>query len=370
MGNPHRFFGTGEAIDLGEEQVLPARCAVEVTFRCHQQRHLLRPDDEANEILLGCFGRAYDRYPDLNPNALATQSNHGCFVCLPLSSFTLWSFMRDFLSTSARRLNDLRDRDGTFWERRYRAIPILDEEAYDDRIRYVLTQGTKENLLWSARDWPGASSLPAMLGEEPLVGRWRDLGREYELNRQRKRRIMRAQLRGRTLDVPPAPEVVIEYPIPMVPPPHWQRLSEGERRERVADMIRRDDEATRARHAREGTRPLGVEGVLATDPFARPKAPKRDPAPRCHTSNPALRRAFLQASRAHADLIAGAAAHALAALEQHGLPVSTPIAPLCRRPAPAPRRPPPERVTRRRQPTPRTAPPTRSRAMRSMGSCT
>ena len=65
MGNPLRFLGSGAPIAI-DGVVIPAHCAVEVTFRTHQQRLLLRPDRGTNELLLGCFGRAYDRYPSLN----------------------------------------------------------------------------------------------------------------------------------------------------------------------------------------------------------------------------------------------------------------------------------------------------------------
>jgi len=295
VGYPLRYFGDDDPVEI-DGVVIPPRCSVEVTFRTHQERHLLRPDKDACELILGCFGRAYHRYPELNLHALAMLSNHGCFIASPASASVLAAFMRDFMSTLARRINWHRDRAGRLWQRRYRAIPIVDEGKLEERFAYVLTQGTKEDLVASAREWPGVSSVGALLGGKPLVGRWRDYTAEAELRRQRERRVARAARRGEWRQEPKIAQVWREYPIEHVPLRHWQDLRVGERRARVAAIIHEDERRTRERHAAAGTRPLGVRGVLATDPFSRPEDPKRSPAPLCHTSGGRrIRRAFRKA---------------------------------------------------------------------------
>jgi putative transposase len=302
MSSPLRFFGADHPIDI-DGVTIPPRCAVEVTFRTHRQEFLLRPDKETSELTMGCFGRAYHRYPDLNLHVLRVISNHGCFLATPETAATLSSFMRDFLSTLAVKLNGHRGRSGTFWERRYRAIPVVDEAALEDRFRYVLTQGTKENLVWSARDWPGASSIPALLGGPRLVGRWRDQTAEYEVRRQLERRRMRASAAGESEKLPAPPQIWREYPIDHVPLPHWRGLKPGQQRARVAAMLADDDRRTRERHARDGTRPLGVAALLAVDPFARPAEPDKSAAPLCHASTVARRRAFRVAYRRFVESI-------------------------------------------------------------------
>ncbi len=343
MGNPLRFLGSDQEIHLGDVTI-PPRCAVEVTFRTHQQRFLLRPDEDATEIILGCFGRAYHRYPELNLNVLSVLSNHGCFVALPESAHVMSNFMRDFLSTAATRLNGHRDREGTFWERRYRAIPIVDEASLEDRFHYVLTQGTKENLVWSARDWPGISSAKALLGGPGLVGRWRDGTAEGALRRQRQRKIERARARGRTLDLPEAPQVWREYPIELVPLPHWQGLKVGERRARVAKMLHEDDAATRARHERAGTRPLGVRAILATAPFDRPAKPAKSPAPLCHASSRKRRDAFRVVYRAFVEVLRTGRDTVKAGLASARVPLHGTLPPLGHHPPLPARRPDPPPV--------------------------
>jgi putative transposase len=332
MGYPRRFFGSDRPIE-SDGATIPPKCTVEVTVRTHQQVLLLRPDREANHIILACFGRAYDRYPGLNLHVLDTLSNHVTFLATPDSPATLSSFMRDFLSTLAKQINALRGRDGTFWERRYRAIPTVDEAALEDRFRYVLTQGTKENLLWSAREWPGVTSIHTLLGGPSLVGRWRDHTAEYELQRQADRRCDRATAGGDAAHPPAPPQVWREYPIRHVPLPHWAHLKSGEQRARVAAILHEDDKATEERHRRARTQPLGVSAILAADPHARPIDSKKSPAPLCHASTRAARKAFRIAYRRFVEATRAAAVALAESLSTAGFPVGSTTPPIAHRTA-------------------------------------
>lgn len=332
MGNPRRFLGTGESEYVQEEDfVLPPLCAVEVTFRTHQQKLQLRPDPKANEILLGCFGRAYDRHRELTLHVLNAVSNHGTFVASPTSASLLSIFMQDFLSDAAKKLNLERGRDGTFWERRYRAIPIVDNVALEERFAYALTQGTKENLVWSARDWPGVTSIPTLLGGPEMVGRWRDGTVEGQRRRNRQRKIDRAKARGRDIEVPKVQPLYRDYPIVHHPLPNWAHLPVGKRRARVAQILADDDRATRRRHERDGTRPLGVRGILRADPFSRPANSKKSPAPICHASTDAGRKAFRIMYRRFTDSSIEATERVLESLPHHDVPFDATVPPLPRR---------------------------------------
>lgn len=327
MGYPVRFYGAGEPMEL-DGVTIPGRCTVEVTFRTHQQRLLLTPDREANEILLGCLGRAYDRYPDVRLHNFNFQGNHGCLLSTPSSPEVMSNFMRDFLSTAARRINGHRDREGTFWERRYRAIPVCDQDAVEDRFRYVLTQGTKENLVASARDWPGVHCAGALLGGPQLVGRWRDRDTEYERQRQQVRRAQRAAARGREVTITKVRPIWIEYPIDLAPLPHWMELSPGQRRARVATILRRDDELTAERHKRDRTRPLGVRAIVRTNPFARPVESKKSPAPLCHASSTPARSGFRKAYGVFLDRLRAADGELATLMHAVGFPFGATSCPL------------------------------------------
>jgi hypothetical protein len=332
MGYPRRFFGSGLPIEINGVTI-PPNCTVAVTVRTHQQALLLRPDREATDIVLACFGRAYDRYPGLNLHVLDALSNHVTFMATPDAPVTLSSFMRDFLSTVAKQINALRGRDGTFWEQRYSAIAVVDEAGLEERFRYVLTQGTKENLVWSSRDWPGVTSIHTLLGGPPLVGRWRDRTAEYELGRQTDRRCQRAANDDEASTSSAQPQVWREYTIRHVPLPHWAHLKPGEQRARVAAILHEDDKATKERHRRAGTQPLGVRAILAADPHARPLNSKKSPAPLCHATSTAARRAFRIAYRSFVAATRAAAVTLAKSLSTAGFPVGSTTPPIANRAA-------------------------------------
>gem|GEM_PF-3943143 len=102
------------------------------------------------------------------------------------------------------------------------------------------------------------------MGGPTLVGHWRDRTAEAEADRQAQRRADRAQASGRTAPHHKRTSVWIPYPIDLVPLPQRNTLRPGQRRTRVADIVRLDDQKTRERHARDGTEPLGARAIRAT----------------------------------------------------------------------------------------------------------
>lgn len=124
---------------------LPPECPlVEVTARTLQGRLLLRPSHRLNSIVLGVLARAARLY-DMQVCAFVVLSNHYHLLLRPLDASQLAAFMSHFngnLGKEAGRLHRWRQR---FWGRRYRAIPI-------DRLKYLLEQGCKENLVAKPQD--------------------------------------------------------------------------------------------------------------------------------------------------------------------------------------------------------------------------
>jgi hypothetical protein len=164
------------------------------------------------------------------------------------------------------------------------------------------------------------------------VGRWRDGTTSYERRRQRQRKLERAAKRGRELELPEAAEVWIEYPIQLAPLPQWADLQPGQLQARIRAIVNDDAEATRNRHRRDGTRPLGVAAIRATDPFARPADPKKSPAPLCHASTRALRKGFRAVFGEYVRSVRGVEERVEATLPAAGLFEGATIAPLAHKP--------------------------------------
>jgi hypothetical protein len=173
-------------------------------------------------------------------------------------------------------------------------IPVSDEpEAQVARLRYILENGCKENLVAKPGNWPGPNCVQAFLQGVPLTGIWHDQTSEWEARR-----------RGGTVRYQDhrTEEVVVLDPLPC-----WGRLPEEEIQQRVRHMVREIEEETAERHRRGGSRPLGRKAVQQVHPHDAPDSPKRGPRPVVHAASREVREAFKQAHRIFAEAFRAAA---------------------------------------------------------------
>jgi hypothetical protein len=221
MGHPLRWF-------------LP-HVIYETTIRTIQGRFLLRPSSLSRRIILGVLGRAQLLYPSVRLYAFAYLSNHAHLLVPADDGQYLAAFLGFVNGNVAREMGRLHDWRGPLWGRRHRPIPIRDDDALMDRLRYVIAQGAKEGLVSSPRDWPGASAVPGLLGDMTLEGTWYDRSRET-----------RARRRGQD---PVAESFSSTYVVRLTPIPRWSAL---EPRELAARHPRRSPQ----------NRPLVIGGGL------------------------------------------------------------------------------------------------------------
>jgi hypothetical protein len=150
------------------------------------------------------------------------------------------------------------------------------------RLRYLYSQGVKENLVACPDQWPGASSVSVRLrGYDTIEGDWIDRSAMHRVPAGRPRR---------ERDFRSAESVELS------PLPAWAHLSRIEYREHVRQLVADIRHEARARCELQGTRPLGIEAVISIDPWSRPADSKRTPAPRFHA---ATRRVYLQMRRSY-----------------------------------------------------------------------
>jgi hypothetical protein len=267
MGHPLRWF-------------IP-NVVYEITITTHQERYLLRPSAQSRDLINGVLGRAQQLY-DVRIHGYNYLSNHGHDLVSAEDGEQLALFLGHVNGNIARKVGPLHGWKGTFWGRRSRELPIIDELSQIERLRYVMAQGTKEGLVASPHDWPGASSLPGLLGDMTVRGRWVD------------RDGLRAARRSR----PETPERdFTSYPtVRLSPMPCWEHLDRDALREKHLEIVAEIEHD--AAVSRRGRRVLGVAAVLKTNPQDRPKKPAHGPAPLCHTVSSVLRDRFRAAYRA------------------------------------------------------------------------
>lgn len=85
------------------------------------------------------------------------------------------------------------------------------------------------------------------------------------------------------------------YEVNLQPLPCWRHVPLQRVRELVSEMIAEIEREAAARHRSEGTRPLGVSGVLRQDPHDHPARTLRSPAILVHAATKRARRRLIAA---------------------------------------------------------------------------
>ena len=254
---------------------------VEVTCRTIQGRPLLRPSQQLNDIILGVLGRAQERYP-LEIVSFSFLSSHFHLLVWTPDARQLSLFMGYFNGNLARKVSRLTGWTDRLWSRRYQAILISHEEAAQvDRLRYILANGVKENLVARVEEWPGVHSAHALLTGEPIEGTWYDRTLARALRLQKK--------------TPEPGQIEIRQTVVLSPLPCWRHLTPEAYRARVAELIHQIEETAAAERAKKGVEPLGVKKILEQDPETRPETLDRSPAPFVHAATRAIRKELREA---------------------------------------------------------------------------
>lgn len=270
-----RFIPTGGA--LGE-----------VTCTTIQRRLLLTPKNRLREITIGALARARHKCPLLQVIAFSFLSSHYHMLLWVPDAKAMAGFMCRFNSKMGKEINRMTGWSEKVWGRRYRAILVSEEPlVQEDRLEYVLANGTKEGLVERPQDWPGAHSAQALLTGEPLVGVWYDRTKEY---RARKRK-----------DLPKPEDFAEEQILTLGPLPCWRDLPPEERRERVAAVIARIESKAQAEREKTEMQPLGPEAIRAQHPHTRPNRIKKSPAPLFHAWS---KRAYRELYEAYGRFVA------------------------------------------------------------------
>jgi len=261
----------------------PDQDLVHVSFKCVGDAFLMRPDDYTNYVIAGALADAAVKY-GVRIHAFAFLSNHG-HQLLGVRGCRLDSFMQYFKSRTGIALNVHHERDGAFFKRRYRAEPILSNDAAVGIEQYVHQQAVKHELVERAVEWPGLCSYAAVIAGRPTVdASWFDAESWHEAGAIREDREL----------------FVHTASVPLTPLPHRVGLSEVElmaqRRALAIHMQTFESKIARKRRD-DGSRRLPKPSKYKTqDPEAVPPGRRRKfkkgdkPQPYAHGTDAEVKR--------------------------------------------------------------------------------
>ncbi len=208
----------------------------------------------------------------------------------------LSDFMEYFNGNLAREAGRPLDWHGSFWADRFHLVPISPEpEALVERMRYVLSNTIKENLVARVADWEGLHCAEALIDGRPMPGIWYDRSIEYEVHRQAERKAPR---KGAPIEPIKRGDFMTPYELKLAPLPCWRNLPTAQIRKRIAQMVA-EIEADAARLREDlGTELVGMETIRHQNPLGRPAKSKHSPKPHCHAASKDMRERFGKARSA------------------------------------------------------------------------
>jgi REP element-mobilizing transposase RayT len=260
---------------------IPPGCLVEVTCRTIQGRHLLRPGSRFNRLFIGILARAQRRFR-MRVCEPACLSNHYHLLLIPDNALQLALFMNYLNSNLAREAGRLHDWNARFWQSRYSAVPVSNEEAAQvERLLYLLAQGCKEGLVSSPLEWPGVNGTRAWLRGIPLRGIWIDRTAAYKS--------------GRRNGESRLSDFELEETLQLSALPCWAHLDSRSYRARYAELVREVEQDASRLAEETGRAPAGADAVTVRDPHFWPNRVKRMPAPWFHAATRTARKSFREA---------------------------------------------------------------------------
>ena len=265
---------------------------VEVTIRTLLGIFLLKPTTRNTSLILGVLGRAQERL-DFELYGYAYLSNHGSLLVGVRSAQHLAAIMEFVHGNIARELGRAEQSDwkGRFWGRRGRPILILSDEDLVSRLRYLLSNSTKENLVTRPTRWPGAHCARALCTGKPDVGAW--------VNRTELRDMGAAGPRKRRQAA--EADATTHYRIKLEKLPCYRHLTDSEYQQMISEMCRQIASEAAAIRKQTGGGVVGTKRLLRMSAHHRPEQLDTSSAPPVHCAEVLVKEMFLDAYRAFVD---------------------------------------------------------------------
>jgi REP element-mobilizing transposase RayT len=246
-----------------------------VTVKTFQDRMLLTPSKELNEVIGGVLAKAVSR-SRVEVHGFVVMSNH-LHVLVTAKGALLSRFMEYFLGNTARKVSKLIGWSGALWQRRFKSVPVLDDSAAEERLAYIVSHGVKEGLVRRPEDWPGLSCVEQLKKETSVAYRFFCWTRRWK----------KGQLRagGGELWSDTWSESVT---LTLSPIPSWREMTPLQRKRRIERLI----SGIVAKGKSQFKTVAGVATIFSRRQNHRPATQKSSPQPLCHAATSAAREAF------------------------------------------------------------------------------
>jgi hypothetical protein len=239
------------------------------------------PKPSIIDIIGAAIGKALDNYC-IRIHAFECNSNHIHIVF----SITEWQFenvvpfFRQVLSTIARKVNLVWQREGTVFGGRLRMHPCITDGSASSQLLYAMTNTAKDNLIDKTAHTPFFTTYHHQAKGRPLRYWYIDYDAYHTAGGKRKRsHRLKDYLRWVDWCTTPLPE--------------QEGMTPSQRQTWIRQQVRYLENGFEEKRKQTGHTVLGFKKLKQTDPRSRPKDPKDSgPEPLCHSSDENAKKAF------------------------------------------------------------------------------
>lgn len=242
-------------------QVLPGRSYL-ITRRCTQRMLLMRPDDEANNAFIYCLAVAAKRHKIKVLFTTAMSNHHHTGIYDHHGNYP--AFLEHFHKLFAKCQNALRGRWENFWSSEQTSVVrLVDGHDVLKKLVYSLCNPVEAALVEHARDWPGVTSLQAMVDGKAMSAR-------------RPQHFFRPE--------GPMPE---EVTLDIARPKDFEHLNQADWAQLLREEVAQREQRFRQERMKKGQKVLGAKKVRLQKWSSRPKdfEPRRGLNPRVAAAN-------------------------------------------------------------------------------------
>ena len=225
---------------------------------------LLVPKPGIRELCAGVLARAQKNYPGIKLYGYAFMSNH-IHLIISGTSVSIADFMAFTKREISRRIGVKYNLKGPKWEKPYTSTALPTPESQDKCLKYILSQGVKENLVAHPFHWPGLHCAKALSTGNATQGQWFNATAYKKKKREQKLRLSPQKVKKADYYESLSVELSVFS--------HWKSLSKAQVQARIEKFI--DEIVAEAKHVRikTKTRILGVKKVVQASISQRVAAP-------------------------------------------------------------------------------------------------
>ena len=192
-------------------------------------------------------------YYNIRLYGYAFMSNH-IHLIVSGTSLDISNFMAFTKREISRRIGIKYKISGPKWQKRYTSTALPTPKSREQCLKYIFSQGVKENLVSHPFHWPGLHCAKSMSTGEMEEGSWfNSTGYKTQKRQQKRTKTPKRVHKANYYE---------SLTIKISSLPHWQSLSDVERRARINEHINAVVAQAEQKRLKTKTKTLGVKKVV------------------------------------------------------------------------------------------------------------